>query len=419
MNFKTAAHQTFFERVQAQAMELNTNLGRHPEEPSLLVTFGSVQLHIDVDAWGPLDAKIQIVALAAPAGRVGSSAGAEQKPVDLETLLKLNAKLSFASFSLDEWGNVRVATELLASACTRDVLLAGLSAVGRAKAAFDEAFGASSESEAKKLVHTAALGDPPPSRPMTRIALDNFDIYYCIRGLPISVNEVVQAFAEGLTDAQVLAKYEELVAEDLDEVRRFASQFPEKVQQGFEVKAEEPEEPVETATPPTPMRAVKPPVAPKPRIWLDEMGLYYSIRGLPISSTELFLKMESGMSDAQLLAEYSQLEAEDLDAVREFAAAYPERIERPVVREEVVVKKVVIPPAPRRVLETPAERGEPPRIAADEMGLYYSIRGLTISVELVRSKMDEGLDDDALLAAFPDLERADLDAVRAFDGPPL
>ena len=81
---------------------------------------------------------------------------------------------------------------------------------------------------------------------------------------------------------------------------------------------------------------------------------------------------------------------DDLDAVREFAAEHPEKIQRPeegveTEPEEAPVEEVVVKraPAPRRPLPTPTLKRS--RIAPDEMGLYYSIRGLPIAVSDVRA----------------------------------
>jgi uncharacterized protein (DUF433 family) len=139
-----------------------------------------------------------------------------------------------------------------------------------------------------------------------------------VRDLPISVDEVLNLLDLGKLDAEISQEYPDLTPEDLDEVRRFGPALRQP-------KADTPTAPAPAPAPVIPAPAPKPaapaaaPAAPKRRVMrrirLDDLGIYYCIRGLPISVDEVIARLDAGASKADLLAEFPALEPDDIEEV--------------------------------------------------------------------------------------------------------
>ena len=65
----------------------------------------------------------------------------------------------------------------------------------------------------------------PTMKPITRITVDPYQMggVPCVRGLRIPVSTVVGMVSEGMGDAEILALYPDLQAEDIRDALRFAA----------------------------------------------------------------------------------------------------------------------------------------------------------------------------------------------------
>ena len=412
MNGSSATMAFYSETIRRMLHELFPKVGRHPSEPMWLVTNGEINVHVSLKAWGDMDGVVRVLTPA--------PVPLPQDATVLRRLLLLNSQMTLANASADEDGNLLFSTEFLASSCSREQLKIAVNAVSMAADSLTSRLnqGSPGMQQAQAPSATAPQGAPPAETDDgPRIRLDELEIYYCIRGLPISAAEVWQKLQAGKSEHDLLSEYPDLELADFEALHAFAKAQPEALKPTPAPKVEE-EPPAPKATP------KKPPAANKPRIWPDDFGLYYSIRGLPISAASVYWKMEEGASDEALLQAHPELEAADLNAVRDFAAKHPDIMEK---EKPAPVKAKVEPeedevPLHMRVpkhVQPPKAVMQPkkvakPRIAPDEMGLYYSIRGLPISVESVLEKMEQGKSDEEILEIYPDLEAEDLDAVREF-----
>lgn len=356
--FKTPAQQLVYERArQGLAALPGVSLARHETEPSLRVSRDSAQLHVYVLPFGELDAMIRVGTL------VASNAKPDAAPL-LRYLLEQNSINPIGAFSLDKEGHVLLEHAVVASS-------------------FD-----------------------PPGLQATIEAL--FKILAQHQGLIVGF---IQRTAE--LAAQAAAAGEQAPAP--------AAPAPAPAALAPAPAAPAPQQKPAQAAAPAPAPAARPATKPTPdqlptRIWLDDMGLYHCIRGLPIAVLDLLDLLDAGQSDTQIMAQFPDINSADLNEVRIFG---------PGIRAASLADQAAHTPPPPEPEPAPAPKKSstslpkhPRRLKLDALGLFYCVRDLPISVDEILDLLDAGKDDKSIHRDYPDLTPEDLEEIKHF-GPSL
>jgi uncharacterized protein (DUF433 family) len=446
ITFQNPAQQLIYERARVALAQMpGVSIAKHASEPSLRVSRAEHQAHVYIHPHGDLEAIIRVGTL------VASGAQPDAAPL-LRYLLEQNNNHPLGAFCLDPDGHIILEHSAVASAfdgpalcATVDAILTTLAqtqglimgyisrtaelaaedpapaAAAPAKAApapaappVPAAAAPAKAAPARAFAAAAAAAQAKPAR----LWLDDMGLYHCVRGLPIAVVDVLELVEAGQTDAQIIAQYPDLTAEDISEVCAFGPSIRE---------AERPPAPAEPEPEPEPeplsKRIAHSPSKTPRRLRLDDLGMFYCVRDLPISVDELLDLLDAGKTDAQIFADYPDLTPEDLDEVKRFGP--PLRQPKEEAPPEPLAP--VIPPAPAptasaiaaAAAKAPPADAAPPqpkrrtlkRIRLDDLGIYYCIRGLPISVDEVIARLDGGATEAEVLREFPALDHEDVEEV--------